>query len=74
MMYGDVGVDRTADSDEYVESCMELLQGHHVIARDSGPPYKAWNQHGIDTPTNIRLLCPSCHTATEPDPEWSEAS
>lgn len=73
-MYGDVPIDREAPIEGYIESCMELLQGHHVIARDSGPPYKAWNDHGVDTPSNIKLLCGGpngCHAKTEPEPEWS---
>lgn len=69
-MVGDV-VGGEASIEEYIETCMELLQGHHVIPRDSGPPYKAWNDHGVDTPSNIKLLCKPCHRATEPEPQWN---
>lgn len=69
-MIGNVSVGREVELSEYVESCMELLDGHHVKPRDSGPPYKAWNDHGIDTPANIKLLCRACHEATEPSPQF----
>ena len=66
--YENVSIEVTVS--EYIEACMELLDGHHIKPRDSGPPYKTWNNHGIDSPANITLLCRKCHRATEPSPQF----
>ena len=54
-----------------VESNMRALDVHHIRPRSSGKGFTAPNDHGVDSPTNLVLLCRKCHSATEPDPAWS---
>lgn len=56
---------------EWIEEHMCFLDGHHgPTPRDKGRGYRTPMDHGVDSPTNIKLLCRGCHQATEPSPQW----
>lgn len=68
----DVQGDADPTEQEWIEEAMGTLDAHHVQSRDKGRRYQGPQDHGIDSPTNIVLLCRSCHAETEPEPEWSK--
>lgn len=45
------------------------LDLHHIVKRSQGPRYDG-EEHGVDRPQNLSLLCRSCHRITHNHPDF----
>lgn len=70
---GEVGCSRCPKVFTGFQNAWRGLDLHHDTKRSKGAGFRGGTNFGVDSPENLELVCRSCHSQLESNPDWSAA-